>query len=103
MVPAALTPLGLGARTLVMGVLNATDDSFSGDGLGGDARRLAARGLEMVLAGADLLDIGRGQGPLSGRQRLRVRGAEGHQVTEIIVRNGDDHRSGNISVRRSQS
>jgi len=53
-VPAALTPLGLGARTLVMGVLNATDDSFSGDGLGGDARRLAARGLEMVLAGAAL-------------------------------------------------
>lgn len=41
-----------------MGVLNATDDSFSGDGLGGDARRLAARGLEMALAGADILDIG---------------------------------------------
>jgi len=46
------------ARTLVMGVLNATDDSFAGDGLGDDVDALLSRGLRMAIDGADLLDIG---------------------------------------------
>ena len=48
----------LGARTLVMGVINATPDSFSGDGLGDDAEAAARRGVAMAEAGADLLDVG---------------------------------------------
>lgn len=48
-------PLGL--RTLIMGVVNVTPDSFSGDGVlnCNDALRLAA---ELVAAGADIIDIG---------------------------------------------
>ena len=41
-----------------MGVLNATDDSFSGDGYGGDVAALVRRGSEMARDGADALDVG---------------------------------------------
>lgn len=50
-----------GARTYVMGIINATPDSFSGDGLlKGDARIEAAlrQGEAMVAAGAHILDVG---------------------------------------------
>jgi dihydropteroate synthase len=50
--------LVLGERTLVMGVLNVTPDSFSDGGLYLDADAAVARALEMERAGADLLDIG---------------------------------------------
>ncbi len=46
-----------GARTYVMGIVNATPDSFSGDGLL-DPHDAVARGAEMVAAGADLIDVG---------------------------------------------
>ena len=45
-------------RTLVMGILNATDDSFSGDGYGDDVEALVRRGVEMERDGADILDVG---------------------------------------------
>ena len=41
-----------------MGVLNATEDSFAGDGLADDLEALVARGLRMALDGADVLDVG---------------------------------------------
>lgn len=41
-----------------MGVLNATPDSFSGDGLYRQPDRVVARGLRMIAEGADILDIG---------------------------------------------
>jgi len=51
-----------GSRTFVMGILNVTPDSFSGDGLiaaGGDPVRAAvALARSMVAEGADLLDVG---------------------------------------------
>jgi dihydropteroate synthase len=51
-----------GSRTFVMGVVNVTPDSFSGDGLlaaGGDTVAAAvALGRRMADEGADLLDIG---------------------------------------------
>jgi dihydropteroate synthase len=50
--------LAFGARTLVMGVVNVTPDSFSGDGLAGDAERAVAQAVEMCAAGADIIDIG---------------------------------------------
>jgi dihydropteroate synthase len=52
------TWLQFGQRTLVMGVLNVTPDSFSGDGLGSDVDAAVAQGVAMASAGADLLDIG---------------------------------------------
>jgi dihydropteroate synthase len=48
----------LGERTLVMGVLNVTPDSFSDGGLFLDTDAAVNRALEMELAGADILDIG---------------------------------------------
>src|SRR5258706_15185184 len=50
--------LTLGQRTLLMGVLNVTPDSFSDGGKFLDAQRAIGRALEMERAGADLLDIG---------------------------------------------
>jgi dihydropteroate synthase len=48
----------LGERTLVMGVLNATPDSFSDGGKFIDAASAIEHALAMESAGADLLDIG---------------------------------------------
>ena len=50
--------LVLGERTLVMGVLNVTPDSFSDGGLYRGADAAIARALEIERAGADILDIG---------------------------------------------
>ncbi len=48
----------LSARTLVMGILNVTPDSFSDGGRWLDPDAATARGAELFAQGADLLDIG---------------------------------------------
>jgi len=60
-----VTALRWGERTYVMGILNVTPDSFSGDGLAQpdrDERAVVAAALEQargfVEAGADILDVG---------------------------------------------
>ena len=50
--------LELGARTLVMGIVNVTPDSFAGDGVTADPGRAAERALALEEAGADLVDVG---------------------------------------------
>ena len=50
--------LVLGERTLVMGVLNVTPDSFSDGGKFFDCETAVKRVLDMEQAGADILDIG---------------------------------------------
>ncbi len=50
--------LVLGERTLVMGVLNVTPDSFSDGGRFLDPGAAIAEALEMERAGADIIDIG---------------------------------------------
>lgn len=50
--------LVLGERTLVMGIINVTPDSFSDGGQLLDAKAAIDAGLRMVEDGADLLDIG---------------------------------------------
>jgi dihydropteroate synthase len=45
-------------RTLVMGIVNVTPDSFSDGGLWFDAERAVARAQELVAEGADILDVG---------------------------------------------
>jgi dihydropteroate synthase len=50
--------LQLGRRTLIMGVLNVTPDSFSDGGKFFDPRRAIDHALAMQRDGADLLDIG---------------------------------------------
>jgi dihydropteroate synthase len=48
----------LGERTVLMGVLNVTPDSFSDGGKYSDPDRAFARALELEEQGADILDIG---------------------------------------------
>ena len=50
--------LAWGRRTYVMGVINVTPDSFSGDGLKGDVQAAADQALRFEAEGADFLDIG---------------------------------------------
>ncbi|HEX9038355.1 MAG TPA: dihydropteroate synthase [Ktedonobacterales bacterium] len=80
--------LNWGERTYIMGILNITPDSFSRDGLAladlttEEVTRLAVeRGLAMVAAGADMLDVGgestrpatEGEAPLSAEvERARI-------------------------------
>lgn len=47
-----------GSRTYLMGVINVTPDSFSGDGLGADPAAAAHQAAAFEAAGADILDIG---------------------------------------------
>ena len=50
--------LAWGFRTYVMGIINVTPDSFSGDGLGGDVSAAVEKALRFQEEGADILDIG---------------------------------------------
>ncbi len=47
-----------GSRTFVMGIINATPDSFSGDGTGGDVKRAVTLARQFEADGADFLDLG---------------------------------------------
>jgi dihydropteroate synthase len=65
-----------GERTFMMGVLNLTPDSFSGDGLGDDIAAALSRAERLVAEGADILDVGgestRPQSsPISADEELR--------------------------------
>src|SRR5437764_15498079 len=51
-------PFTWGARTYVMGIVNVTPDSFSGDGVAGDVSAAGAQARAFVGAGADLIDVG---------------------------------------------
>lgn len=65
-----------GSRTYVMGILNLTPDSFSGDGLGIQNEEAALQqAREYVQAGADILDVGGestrpGAAPVSAQEEM---------------------------------
>jgi dihydropteroate synthase len=68
--------LFLGPRTLIMGVLNVTPDSFSDGGLRFDPARAVEDGLRMLEQGADILDVGGestrpGADPLPADEEMR--------------------------------
>jgi dihydropteroate synthase len=50
--------IACGLRTLLIGVVNVTPDSFSDGGLHLDAEAAVAHGLELAEEGADVLDVG---------------------------------------------
>jgi len=50
--------LEFGKRTLVMGILNVTPDSFSGDGVGDDVTAAVNRAQSLAAGGADIVDVG---------------------------------------------
>jgi dihydropteroate synthase len=72
-----------GSRTYVMGIVNVTPDSFSGDGLGEDAEGAVVQGLRMVREGADLLDVG-GESTRPGHVPIST--ADEISRTEKVVR-----------------
>jgi dihydropteroate synthase len=71
-----------GSRTYVMGIINTTPDSFSGDGLGTDQDQAVAQGLRMVREGADMLDVG-GESTRPGHQPVSA--SEEVSRTEAVV------------------
>jgi len=63
-------------RTLIMGVLNVTPDSFSDGGLFFDAETAVSHAKQMVNDGADIIDIGGestrpGSAPLSAKEEIQ--------------------------------
>jgi dihydropteroate synthase len=72
-----------GSRTYVMGIVNVTPDSFSGDGLGNDREAAVAQGLRMVGEGAVMLDVG-GESTRPGH--VPVTATEEIARTEQVVR-----------------
>lgn len=56
-------------RTLIMGVLNVTPDSFSDGGEYFDTARAIDRGIEMAAEGADIVDVG-GESTRPGAERI---------------------------------
>jgi dihydropteroate synthase len=69
----------LGERTLLMGVLNVTPDSFSDGGRYADPDRAFARAVELEEQGADILDIG-AESTRPGSQRI----AEAEELRRLI-------------------
>jgi dihydropteroate synthase len=72
-----------GSRTYVMGIINMTPDSFSGDGIGSDQQAAVAQGMRMVQEGADMLDVG-GESTRPGHEPISV--SEEIARTEVVVR-----------------
>src|SRR5687768_9428653 len=76
--------LPIGQRTLVMGVINVTPDSFSGDGLGNDLEASVEQARRMQAEGADILDIG-GQSTRPGSNPISI-DEELNRVLPVIER-----------------
>jgi dihydropteroate synthase len=93
-IPTAPRPLTIGPstfrwgeRTYVMGILNVTPDSFSGDGLLGSADPVAAavdRARAMADDGADILDVG-GESTRPGHEVVTVEDEIGRVVPTIAA------------------
>jgi len=73
--------LNLGARSHIMGVVNVTPDSFSGDGLE-DKRKAVEYAEKLVSEGADILDVG-GESSRPGAKPVSVK-VELSRVIPII-------------------
>jgi dihydropteroate synthase len=76
--------LALGERTLIMGVVNVTPDSFSDGGLYLDPARAVEHGLQLLDDGADIIDIG-GESTRPGARTMPEAGA-GVTVQEELGR-----------------
>jgi dihydropteroate synthase len=73
-----------GSRTYVMGVINISPDSFSGDGLGPDVDAAVEQGCRFEEEGADILDVG-GESTRPGFQPISA-AEEIERVVPVIQR-----------------
>src|SRR5688572_10964147 len=71
--------LVIGSRTLIMGVLNVTPDSFSDGGNYSDPDRAFARAMELEDQGADIIDIG-AESTRPGSSRI----SEGEELRRLV-------------------
>lgn len=76
--------LETGGRTLVMGILNVTPDSFSDGGRFLDADAAVRHGLAMLAEGADLLDVG-GESTRPGSEAVPM-DEELRRVVPVVAR-----------------
>jgi len=72
-----------GSRTYVMGIVNVSPDSFSGDGID-DLETAVAQGFLMAREGADMLDVG-GQSTRPGHEPITA-GEEIRRTEGVIAR-----------------
>src|SRR5881398_2998514 len=76
--------LQLGKRTLIMGVVNVTPDSFSDGGLHLDPEAAVAHALQLVADGADIIDIG-GESTRPGASVIASAEASASPGTKVAV------------------
>lgn len=75
--------LNLGVRSCIMGIVNITEDSFSGDGLFGlKTKKIVEYALGLVKDGADIIDIG-GESTRPGARRISLK-EEKRRVIPVI-------------------
>ncbi len=79
----------------VMGIVNITPDSFSGDGIIGDSSRAILRGKAMFAAGADLVDVG-GESTRPGAEPVPA-DAEAVRILGVVEALSA-HRPGRVSI-----
>jgi dihydropteroate synthase len=60
-----------GEKTYIMGIVNLSPDSFSGDGIGDDIGRAVEQARQMVADGADIIDVG-GESTRPGTKPLSI-------------------------------
>jgi dihydropteroate synthase len=77
-------PLELGARTLVMGILNVTPDSFADGGRYLDPNLAVEAGVRMAAGGADIIDVG-GESTRPGAEPLPA-DEERRRVLPVVER-----------------
>jgi dihydropteroate synthase len=87
-------------RTLVMGVLNVTPDSFSDGGRFNDAQIATNHALQMMADGADIIDIG-GESTRPGSERISVQ-EELDRVLPVITALGDSSAVISIDTMRAE-
>jgi dihydropteroate synthase len=80
--------LGVGERPLLMGIVNASPDSFSDGGAAGDLGAQVELARELLAAGADIIDIG-GESASTGRPPVES-GEELRRVVPLVERVAGD-------------
>jgi dihydropteroate synthase len=93
--------LVLGERTLVMGVLNVTPDSFSDGGQFFDAQTAASHALEMEKSGADIIDIG-GESTRPGSSAITAKDEIARVLPVLELLRGQLHIPISIDTRKSE-
>ena len=93
----AARSLDLGVRTLIMGVLNVTPDSFSDGGRYSDPARAVEHALEMLEQGADMVDVG-GESTRPGAKPTVEIDEELRRVVPVIAEIRRQRRDAVISI-----